>query len=261
MPRARKLAIVAATAMLALALAAPSARGSGSGGALVVGDSLEVLTSPYLKRYLPGVPLTIDAEGGYNSYQIFDLFQESYDPSQSVIVFDAGTNDNPAYPQILAENLAAVAETIGDRCMVVPTIHGLAVDGIGNAGKNRVVEAFAASRPGTQAPDWAGAVATHPELMQPDDLHPIPEGADYRAQLIARGIRGCLAFMFAAPREPPLESGPELAPVSRLARRQASVARAIATELTGEVAAQMAGREPALAAALSMISIRFGGNA
>jgi hypothetical protein len=67
--------------------------------------------------------------------------------------------------------------------------------------------------------------------------------------------------MFAAPREPLLESGPELAPVSRLARRQASVARAIATELTGEVAAQMAGREPALAAAISMISIRFGGDA
>lgn len=263
MPRARKLAIVAATAMLALALAAPSARASasGNGGALVVGDSLEVLTSPYLKRYLPGVPLTIDAEGGYNSYQIFDLFEESYEPSQSVIVFDAGTNDNPAYPQILAENLAAVAETIGDRCMVVPTIHGLTVDGIGNAGKNRAVEAFATSRPGTQMPDWAGAVATHPELMQPDDLHPIPEGADYRAQLIAQGIQGCLAFMSAATREPLLESGPELAPVSKLARRQASVVRAIATELTGEVAAQMAGREPALAAALSMISIRFGSNA
>ena len=144
MPRARKLAIVAATATLALALAAPSARasGSGSGGALVVGDSLEVLTSPYLKRYLPGVPLTINAVGGYNSYQIFDLFEESYDPSQSVIVFDAGTNDNPAYPQILADNLAAVAATIGDRCMVVPTIHGLTVDGIDNTGKNRVVESL-----------------------------------------------------------------------------------------------------------------------
>ena len=100
--------------------------------------------------------LTINVGGGYNSYQIFDLFQESYEPSQSVIVFDAGTNDNPAYPEILAGNLAKVAATSATRCMVVPTIHGFTVDGVDNTGKNRVVAGFAASRPGTQVPDWAG---------------------------------------------------------------------------------------------------------
>ncbi len=166
----------------------------GSGEVLVVGDSLEVLTSPYIEQYLKelGITVTVNAVGGYNSYQIYDLFQESYDPSQSVIVFDAGTNDNPSYPQILAGNLDKVAGQIGDRCMVVPTIHGLVVDGVGNQGKNQVVSEFAASRPGTQTPDWAGAVAEHPELMQPDDLHPIAEGADYRAQLIVEGVQGCL---------------------------------------------------------------------
>jgi len=256
MPRARKLAIV--VAMLALALTAPSARASGNGGVLVVGDSLEELTSPYLEQYLPGVPLTINAVGGYNSFQIYDLFQESYDPSQSVIVFDAGTNDNPAYPEILAENLGKVAATIGDRCMVVPTIHGFTVDGIDNTGKNRVVAEFAASRPGTQTPDWAGAVAAHPELMQADDLHPIEAGADLRARLIAQGIKGCLGVATAsassASRAPAIESGPELAPVRKMARRQATVTSAIATELARQVATQMARRQPTLAAALAMIS-------
>ncbi len=166
---------------------------AGSGGTLVVGDSLEVLTSPYLKRYLHGIPLTVNAVGGYNSFQIFDLFRESFDPSQSVIVFDSGTNDNPAYPQILAGRLEAVARIIGNRCMVVPTIHGLNVNGITSAGKNKVVQQFAASRPGTQTPDWAGFVAAHPDLMQSDNLHPLPAGADARAQLIAQGIRDCLA--------------------------------------------------------------------
>ncbi|MEZ5063060.1 MAG: hypothetical protein R2700_16415, partial [Solirubrobacterales bacterium] len=166
----------------------------GAGGVLVVGDSLEVLTSPYLKQYLPGVELTVNAEGGYNSNQIFDLFRQSYDPSQSVIVFDAGTNDNPAYPEILAGNLDKVASTVGGRCIVVPTIHGFTVNGVDNTGKNRVVSSFAASHERTQVPDWAGAVEQHPELMQADDLHPIPEGADYRARLIARGIRACLAM-------------------------------------------------------------------
>jgi len=241
-------------ALMALALNAPSARASGGGGALVVGDSLEVLTIPYLRRYLPGVPLTTNAEGGYNSYQIFDLFQESYDPSQSVIVFDAGTDDNPAYPQILAGNLAKVAAEIGDRCMVVPTIHGLTVDGIGNEGKNRVVGEFAASRLGTQMPDWAGAVATHPELMQADDLHPIPAGADLRAQLIAQGIEGCLAYMHAPSAEPAIGSGPELEPVGKFAEREATLAGSIVTSLGEALAVQMAGEQPLLTSVLAMVS-------
>jgi hypothetical protein len=166
---------------------------AGDGGILVVGDSLEVLTSPYLKNYLPANKLTINAVGGYSSIQIFGLFQESYDPSQSVIVFDAGTNDNPTLPQILQGELQKVAKIVGpNRCLVVPTIHGLSVNGVNSDGKNRVVAQFVASRPGTQSPDWAQAVRQHPELMQPDNLHPIPEGADYRAQLIAQGVDGCL---------------------------------------------------------------------
>ena len=225
MPSLRKLAIL--TAMLALALTAPSAQASGSGGVLVVGDSLEELTSPYLQQYLPGVPLTVNAVGGSNSFQIFDLFQESYDPSQSVIVFDAGTNDNPAYPQILAGNLRKVAAQIGDRCMVVPTIHGLTVNGIDSTGKNSVVEEFAASRPGTQVPDWARAEETHPELMQADDLHPIAAGAELRARLIARGIRTCLGIATAPVAKAALEAGPDLPPARKLARREAEIVDSI----------------------------------
>ncbi len=181
-------------ALLALTALAPSARAApGSGRVLVVGDSLEELTSPFLQHLLPRLPITVDAVGGSNSFQIFDLFQESYEPSDSVIVFDAGTNDDPEYPQILAENLQKVAQTVGNRCMVVPTIHGFTVNGVDNAGKNRVVAEFAASRPGTQTPDWAGFVHTHPQLMQADNLHPIEAGAEARARLIAEGIDRCLA--------------------------------------------------------------------
>jgi hypothetical protein len=178
---------------LVLLAPAPARASEGDGGVLVVGDSLEELTSPHLEGLLPGVPLTINAVGGSNSYEIFDLFQESYDPSDSVIVFDAGTNDNPAYPQILAENLKKVAEEVGPRCMVVPTIHGYTVNGIDNHGKNRTVHEFAASRPGTQTPDWASTVNHDPALLEPDNLHPNPEGAEVRAQLIAEGIQACLA--------------------------------------------------------------------
>jgi hypothetical protein len=183
--------IAVAAALLALVALAPAARAEPH--VLVVGDSLEELTSPFLPHFLPGVKLTVNAVGGSNSFEIFDLFQESWDPSDSVVVFDAGTNDDPEYPQILEGNLHKVAEIVGpNTCMVVPTIHGYTVNGVDNAGKNRVVREFAAARPGTQTPDWASAVHQHPELMQSDGLHPIEAGAQLRAELIAQGVLGCL---------------------------------------------------------------------
>ncbi len=214
------------------------------GGVLVVGDSLEELTSPYLARFLPGIPLTVNAVGGSNSFQIFDLFEQSYEPSQRVIVFDAGTNDNPSYPQTLAGNLAKVAAMVGSRCMVVPTIHGLHPGGVDDTGKNLTVREFAASRPGTQTPNWAGFVARHPELMQADDLHPIEAGAEARARLIAQGVMDCLAFESGATTATSLQTrGPALpeAPahvdhVGRMRARQLELTRAIAMEVLRQAA-------------------------
>ena len=229
----------AVTAVLVLCLCAPAAQARPH--VLVVGDSLEELTSPYLARYLPGVELTVNAVGGYNSFQIFDLFQESYDPSVDVVVFDAGTNDNPSYPEILAGNLAKVAEIVGDRCMVVPTIHGLHPGGVDDTGKNRVVAEFAASRPGTQVPDWTGTVATRPDLMQADNLHPIEEGADYRAQLIAQGVQGCLAYgeaVATAPPEPRTDVEP-IATVGKLKAREEAVMGEIRSDVLRQAAASL----------------------
>jgi hypothetical protein len=235
-----------AVVALATGILAPAARAAPPGGVLVVGDSLEELTSPYLAKFLPGIPLTINAVGGYNSYQILELFEESYDPSQRVIVFDAGTNDNPSYPQILAENLSKVAATVGNRCMVVPTIHGLHPGGVDDSGKNRTVAEFAASRPGTQTPDWAGAVARHPELMQADNLHPIEAGAELRARLIAQGVMGCLAGSTGAgasassapSRGPALAEAPaHISQVRAMERREAAISRAIWMALLDQTAA------------------------
>jgi hypothetical protein len=232
--------------MLAVLCAAPAR--SAASEVLVVGDSLEVLTGPYLKQDLPGISVKVNAVGGYNSYQIFDLFQESYEPSQRVVVFDAGTNDDPEYPQILAGNLAKVASIVGpETCMVVPTIHGFTVNGVDNTGKNRVVREFAASRPGTQVPEWAGWVHTHKDLMA-DELHPGPEGAEQRARLIARGVMACLglgpatqsAAAPAAPTTPALESKPEtIEPVDKMATRQTELVGTVTAALLGQAAASM----------------------
>jgi lysophospholipase L1-like esterase len=241
---------VAALTLLTIAPAGARAEGS----VLVVGDSLQELTAPHLAQFLPpGTELTTNVGGGFNSFQVYDLFAESYDPSQSVIVFDGGTNDNPNYPEILAGNLAKVAETVGDRCLVVPTVHGYTVEGVNNDGKNQVVREFAAARPGTQVPDWASFEAAHPELMQSDDLHPTEEGAEARAELIARGIIGCLngastqlgfggedgasANASAAPATPILdEAPPRIATVDRFSRRQDEMLRAVGVAVAGQAA-------------------------
>jgi lysophospholipase L1-like esterase len=233
-----------AVAALALLTIAPAAGARAEGSVLIVGDSLEELTSPHIAQHLPpGTELTVNAAGGYNSFQVYDLFAESYDPSQSVIVFDGGTNDNPNYPEILAGNLTKVAETVGDRCLVVPTIHGYTVEGVNNDGKNRVVREFAASRPGTQVPDWASFEESHPELMQSDDLHPTEEGAEARAELIAQGIVGCLngastelgfgggdgaSASSAPPPAPILDQAPApIETVDKLSRREDEMLRAM----------------------------------
>jgi hypothetical protein len=239
----RSFRIAVALGSLVLLVLALAPRAGATPHVLVVGDSLEELTSPYLGRYLPGVELTVNTVGGSNSYQIFDLFQESYEPSDDVIVFDAGTNDNPEYPQILAGNLRKAAAIVGNRCMVVPTIHGFTVNGVDNTGKNRVVAEFAASRPGTQVPDWAGVAATQPELMQSDGLHPTSEGAEFRAQLIAQGVEGCLAYDQArasSPPEPEVEVEP-IAPVGRFEARQAELMAGIRANLLRQAAATLIG--------------------
>lgn len=241
-------AAVAGLLIFALGLAVPAAAPAAP-KVLVVGDSLQESTSLYLDQYLPGVELTVNAVGGSNTYEILDLFEESYDPSMSVVVFDGGTNDNPNYPEILAENLAKVAATVGNRCMVVPTIHGYTVEGANNRGKNRVVHEFAASRPGTQTPDWATVANTRLDLLQPDRLHPSEAGADYRAQLIAEGILGCLDY--AATTAAPVAELPAAAtastiepeaiePVSRMARREAQLLGQLGMSALGRVAAAAA---------------------
>ena len=128
--------------------------------------------------------------------------------------------------------------------MVVPTIHGLHPGGVDDTGKNQVVAEFAAARPGTQTPDWQGAVFRHPELMQADNLHPIEAGAELRARLIAQGVMACLAgstgagASSASSRGPVLAEAPAQIPQSQeMERREAEISRAIGMALLRQAAA------------------------
>ncbi len=181
--------ILATAAVAACGLAAPAAAlQDGGEGVLVVGDSLEVGSGPYLKRLLPGV--SIDAVKGRTSTEGVDVLASRLDPSDRVVVFPMGTNDSPADPGRLAADLAAVRQLAGDRCIVVATLQRPRVGGVSIAGLNRVVERFAAQT-GAQVVDWNTVVRALPSLLVGDGVHGTGEGYSARASLIAEAVQGC----------------------------------------------------------------------
>ncbi len=205
---------ILATAAVAGALFVPAAGAFQGGGdaVLVVGDSLEVGSGPYLRGALAGVPVDVDAEKGRSSAQGVGVLSERLGPEHGVIVFPLGTNDSPSNPNGLAASLAAVQQLAGGRCVVVATIVRPPVRGVSVAGLNRVVEQFA-GQTGAQVADWRAAVGAIPELLVSDRVHATGEGYGLRASLLAEAVQGCLlgggATGIPAPRNPDARPPPE----------------------------------------------------
>jgi hypothetical protein len=139
-----------------------------------------------------------------------------------VVIFDLGVNDDPANPAALAADLQAVADAVGDRCLVLatlsrPPLHGVTIDGL-----NEALVAFATARPDTGLVDWRAAAQSHPDLIQSDGVHATPAGYALRGHLVANAVRSCLAPPVAPPPSAPGLSGGE-----RLARVRAETAAII----------------------------------
>ncbi len=167
--------------------------GAGAAGAqvLYVGDSLGVGTAPVLREALDGVAIDVDAKTGRPSGIGVEVLASTLAPEHEVVVFDLGTNDDPAAPEVLASDLAAAREIAGDRCLVVATLNRPPLNGVGVEGLNRTLTRFALATPGVELVDWHGAVRDHPGLLF-DGVHAVPEGYALRARLFADAIGGCL---------------------------------------------------------------------
>lgn len=187
-------ALVALVALVAAAALGPADGQAASPGAvLVVGDSLEVGTGPYLRRELGSVPLTVDARKGRPSPEGVDVLRRRLGAEHRVVVFDLGVNDDPSQPAPLSRGLATLRELAGDRCIVVATLSRPPLNGVSIERLNGVIEEFVAATPGARLVDWHAATADEPALLGHDGVHPGPSGYAARAQLVAREIQGCLA--------------------------------------------------------------------
>src|SRR2546423_792623 len=98
-------ALLAALLLLALPAAASAKE------VLVVGDSLEVGTGPYLPRALPHDSVTVDAKKSRSSNVGVGVLRSRLKAGQAVVGFDLGTNDDPGAP---GRPTAAVADRLGD---------------------------------------------------------------------------------------------------------------------------------------------------
>jgi hypothetical protein len=182
-PRVAALAVAA----LALAPAAPA-----QARVLVVGDSLQVGSGPYVERALPGTPVTVDARIGRPSVEGVSVLRSRLRAAHEVVVFDLGTNNDPAAPARLGRDLAAARAIAGRRCLVVATINRPPLNGVSYAQINRVIQRFAASDPNTQLVDWRAYATRQRGLLAPDRIHATARGYAVRGQLIARGAQACL---------------------------------------------------------------------
>jgi hypothetical protein len=202
---------IAAAAATAAAVWFPGPAAASSGGVLVVGDSLEVGTGPYLRQQLPGIPVTVDALKSRSSSVGLAVLSSRLLPSHGVVIFDLGVNDDPAQPQALAGDLATARGIVGDRCLVVATLSRPPYNGVSVDGLNRAVRSFVAASPPAQLADWRAVALATPGALQPDGVHGTPTGYALRAQVIAEAVYACLAgpsAHLANPPPPPAQQPP-----------------------------------------------------
>ena len=183
--RARRL-----LSTLIAALAIPA---SAHASVLYVGDSLGVGTAPYLRSELGASGLDVDAEIGRPSGVGVDLLGSLIGPEHDIVVFDLGTNDDPAAPDALASDLTAARKIAGDRCMVVATLNRPPLNGVPVDGLNDAVTAFAARDPNVSLVDWHAAAESDPDLLI-DGIHSTGDGYAMRARLFADAIASCGTF-------------------------------------------------------------------
>jgi hypothetical protein len=173
---------------LVLSLALPAAANA---SVAYVGDSLGVGTVPYLRSELPGVTIDDDSEIGRPSSVGLPILKSKMSANPDVVVFDLGTNDDPANPDALASDLAAARQIAGSRCMVMATLNRPPLNGVSVDGLNRAVTSFASADGNVALVDWHGHVQANPSLLISDGVHPTPTGYALRSKLFAAAIRSC----------------------------------------------------------------------
>src|SRR4051795_8795969 len=91
---------------------------------LYVGDSLGVGTTPLLERELgSSAQVSGDSRIGRPSPEGLQVLGQRITPADDIVIFDLGTNDDPAQPRTLATDLAGAERVARSRCLIVATLN------------------------------------------------------------------------------------------------------------------------------------------
>jgi lysophospholipase L1-like esterase len=184
-------ALILAGSAAVLLMGAPATAQNGGGSVLVIGDSLQVGTGPYLEQELGAMAVESDDRQSRRSSEGLEALRARLRPGHTVVVFDLGTNDDPSNPQAFYATLQAARAATGDRCLVVATVLRPAYNGFTVEGMNAALERFALDKPGVQLVDWYGVATGTPGILYDDGVHARPEGYALRGRLIADAVRSC----------------------------------------------------------------------
>ena len=184
-------ALILAGAAAVLLSGAPAAAQNAGGSVLVIGDSLQVGTGPYLEQQLGAIPVEFDSRESRGSGEGLEALHARLRPDHTEVVFDMGTNDDPSNPDALHANLQAARAATGERCLVVATLLRPPYNGITYDELNAALERFALDTPGVQLVDWYGVATSTPGILYEDGVHARPEGYALRGRLIAEAVRSC----------------------------------------------------------------------
>jgi hypothetical protein len=173
--RWRILAAIALVALLAgIVVAKAQAR------TMIVGDSLAVGMSPYLKARLPG-RVDVDARVGRPLRE--GMWRLDSLGRVRVLVVSLFTNDDP---HNTADLRRAIANAKGHAdCVVWGTVSRPPVGGKSYEAANRII------RRNTHEVRWARYVQRHPGVLGTDRVHPGPSGYRQLAKLYRAAVRTC----------------------------------------------------------------------
>ncbi len=147
-----------------------------------VGDSVMLASAPALYEKLPGID--VDAAVSRQSWagpDIIDALASSGRLRKHVVVA-LGTNGS-----VDAGALQKISDAVGrDRDLVLVNAYAPR-DWI--PGVNSELTAFADARSGVVVADWAGAIASHEDLLAGDRIHPGMAGGRIFADVVEQGIR------------------------------------------------------------------------
>ncbi|HSN06347.1 MAG TPA: GDSL-type esterase/lipase family protein [Candidatus Angelobacter sp.] len=165
---------------------------------LVLGDSLGLVVYPWLADLLPDRYVSYEAVVG-RSTPATETRLGLLNAVPPVVIVSSGTNDPVA--NVFEESARRILDRLGPaRCVVWVDV--VRPDRIGDSqtAMNAALDRAASGRPNVRVLRWSEMVASHPEWMSGDGIHPNEAGAQARAQAFADAARGCSALDPSAPR-------------------------------------------------------------